>query len=140
MIAISDQPIDLNALIAQVEDHGSGGLVLFVGRVRNYSNGEKVVALEYEAHEPMALKKMQQICAAARERWPANKIAMVHRVGRLALGEASVAIAVVCAHRADAFAACRYAIDELKAKVPIWKKEFRPDGSFWVEGVQPANG
>ena len=136
MIEITDKAIDIAKLLSHVEDDGSGGLVLFVGRVRDHSQGEKVIALEYEAYESMALKQMQETIDRVAAKWPVNQIAMVHRVGYLKVGEVSVVIAVACAHRADAFAACRYAIDALKKDVPIWKKEYRPDGSHWVDGCQ----
>jgi molybdopterin synthase catalytic subunit len=135
MIQLTDQPINPTYLLAQVGDDGSGGVVLFLGRVRDNSRGEKVIALEYEAYESLALKQMAHIAEEVSKRWPVRGIAMVHRTGYLKVGEISVAIAVACAHRGDAFDACRYAIDTLKKTVPIWKKEFRPDGSYWVEGV-----
>ena len=120
--------------MSAVADDGSGGVVLFLGTVRENSQGQPVVALEYEAYEPMALQQMECIKAAACKNWPVRRIAMVHRTGYMKVGEISVAIAVACGHRADAFAACRFAIDSLKQSVPIWKKEYRPDGSYWVEG------
>jgi molybdopterin synthase catalytic subunit len=135
MIQLTDKPINPAAVLVQVGDDGSGGVVLFLGQTRDHSRGEKVVGLEYEAYGSLALKQMEKIAAAARERWPVRAIAIVHRTGYLNVGEISVAIAVACAHRGEAFEACRFAIDTLKKTVPIWKKEFRPDGSFWVEGV-----
>lgn len=135
MIQLTDKPINPGDVLAQVGDDGSGGVVFFLGQTRDHSRGEKVAGLEYEAHESLALKQMEKIAAAARERWPVRAMAIVHRTGYLKVGEASVAIAVACAHRGEAFEACRFAIDMLKKTVPIWKKEFRPDGSFWVEGV-----
>ncbi len=135
MIQLTDQPINPAAVLAQVGDDGSGGIVLFLGQTRDQSRGEKVVGLEYEAYENLALKQMEKIAAEARQRWPLRAIAIVHRTGYLKVGEISVAVAVACAHRGEAFEACRFAIDTLKKTVPIWKKEFRPDGSFWVEGV-----
>lgn len=122
-------------MLAHVGDEGSGGVVLFLGQTRDHSRGEKVVGLEYEAYESLALKQMEKIATAARERWPLRALAIVHRLGYLKVGEISVAIAAAAAHRGEAFEACRFAIDTLKKTVPIWKKEFRPDGSFWVEGV-----
>ena len=136
MIHLCSHPIDPLALLSSVEDKGSGGVVLFLGRVRDHSHGEKVIGLEYEAYEPMALRQMEKIAAEVHRRWPVRRLAMVHRTGHMEIGEISVAIAVACAHRAEAFEACRYAIDTLKHSVPIWKKEFRPDGSFWVEGCE----
>lgn len=135
MIQITNQSINPNDILAQVGDDGSGGVVLFLGQTRDHSRGEKVVGLEYEAYESLALKQMEKIAAEARQHWPLRTIAIVHRIGYLKVGEISVAIAVAGAHRGEAFEACRFAIDTLKKTVPIWKKEFRPDGSFWVEGV-----
>jgi molybdopterin synthase catalytic subunit len=135
MVQLTKEPINPADALAQVGDDGSGGIVLFLGQTRDHSRGEKVIGLEYEAYESLALKQMEKIEAEARQRWPVRAIAIVHRTGSLTVGEISVAIAVACAHRGEAFAACRFAIDTLKKTVPIWKKEFRPDGSFWVEGV-----
>jgi len=136
MIEITNQIIEPTQLLAAVEDDGSGGTVLFLGCVRDHSHGQKVVALEYEAYEPMALRQMENIAAEVSKRWPVRRLAMVHRLGYMKVGEISVAIAVSCAHRAEAFEACRFAIDTLKHTVPIWKKEYRPDGSYWVEGCE----
>lgn len=136
MIQITQETIDAAHLLAAAEDDGSGGTVLFLGCVRDHSSGQKVVALEYEAYEPMALRQMERIKEEVCKRWPVRRIAMAHRLGYMKVGEISVAIAVSCAHRAEAFEACRFAIDSLKHTVPIWKKEYRHDGSYWVEGCQ----
>jgi molybdopterin synthase catalytic subunit len=125
-------PIDLAAL--QPATPSDGALCLFVGVVRNENAGRPVRHLEYEAYEEMAIPLMQQIAADAHRQWPVTEVRMVHRLGRLEIGEASVAVAVVSSHRAEAFAACRYVIDTLKARVPIWKKEYYADGSAWLEG------
>lgn len=114
-----------------------GALCVFVGTVRNENRGRRVVRLEYEAYESMALPLMQEIAAEVRRRWPVTDVRMVHRLGALAIGEASVAVAVASPHRDEAFAACRYAIDTLKKTVPIWKKEFYADGSAWLDEVPP---
>ncbi|MCI0693301.1 molybdenum cofactor biosynthesis protein MoaE [candidate division KSB1 bacterium] len=135
MCQLTDQPINPADVLAQVGDDGTGGVVLFLGQTRDNSRGEKVIGLEYEAYESLALRQMEKIAAEARQRWPVRAIAIMHRTGYLKIGEISVAIAVACAHRGEAFEACRFAIDTLKKIVPIWKKEFRPDGSFWVEGI-----
>jgi molybdopterin synthase catalytic subunit len=135
MIQITNESINPDDVLARVGDDGSGGVVLFLGKTRDHSRGEQVVGLEYEAYESLALKQMEKIAAEVHQRWPIRAIAIVHRIGYLKVGEVSVAIAVACAHRGEAFEACRFAIDALKKTVPIWKKEFRPDGSFWVEGV-----
>jgi molybdopterin synthase catalytic subunit len=125
-------PIDVAALVAASERDGAA--CLFVGVVRNVNGGRPVLRLEYEAYEEMALPLMQEIAAEARRRFPVTTLRLVHRLGRLEIGEASVAVAAVSPHRAEAFAACRFAIDTLKARVPIWKKEFYADGSSWLGG------
>ena len=116
-----------------------GGVVLFLGTVRDLTGDQVTVALDYEAYPGMAEKKMAEIEAETRARWPVGEIVLVHRLGRLAVAEVSVAAAVSCPHRADAFEACRFAIDRLKEVVPIWKKENWADGSTeWVHpGAEP---
>jgi len=108
---------------------------LFVGVVRDHNEGRRVLRLEYEAYEEMALPLMEKIAAEARSRWRVSEVRIVHRLGRLEVGDAGVAVAVTSAHRGEAFAACRYAIDALKASVPIWKKEFYADGEVWLGGT-----
>ena len=137
MIQLTPEKISVDTLLDSVEDHSTGGLVIFLGRVRNHAEGRQVRAMDYEAFDEMALTKMQAIAEQAREKWPIQKIAIVHRTGHLELGEVSIAIAVACAHRAEAFAACRFVIDTLKKTVPIWKKEYFEGGEAWVEGIQP---
>jgi molybdopterin synthase catalytic subunit len=110
----------------------SGGIDVFIGTVRNQTKGKKVVRLEFEAYEPMAIAEMEKIAAQALEKWPVQKILIHHRTGVLQIGEVPVVIAVSAAHRAAAFDACRYIIDTLKQTVPIWKKEFFEDGEVWV--------
>jgi molybdopterin synthase catalytic subunit len=138
MIKLTRDPIDVAELLAEVEDDGSGGVVLFLGRVRNHSNGQKVSGISYEAFEEMAEAQLSKIEEEASQKWPVRAMSIHHRFGEMRVGDVSVAIAVACAHRKDAFAACRFAIDTIKIKVPIWKKEFREDGSFWVEGALPS--
>ena len=129
-------PLSPDAVAAAVDDPGAGGVVVFSGIVRNETGGRPVKYLEYEAHAPMAEAKMRQIGGAVHARWPGVKrVAMLHRVGRLEIGESSVLIAVSAAHRGDAFEACRYAIDTLKLTVPVWKKEHFENGEVWV-GLQ----
>jgi molybdopterin synthase catalytic subunit len=133
---VVEAPLSPDALAAAVDDPGAGGVVIFSGVVRDETGGRPVKFLEYEAHAPMAEAKLREIGAAVRARWPGVKrVAILHRVGRLEIGEASVLIAVSAAHRAEAFEACRYAIDTLKATVPVWKKEHFEDGEVWV-GLQ----
>lgn len=137
MVKLVSEKINIDAILDAVEDHSAGGVALFLGRVRNHAEGRRVTKMDYEAYPEMALKKMQEIEDVALQRWPVTKMMMVHRIGQLQLGEVSVAIAVACAHRKDAFEACRFAIDTLKESVPIWKKEYFVDGESWVEGVTP---
>jgi molybdopterin synthase catalytic subunit len=125
-------PIDLLAL--QRLSPRDGALCLFVGVVRDHHQGRAVARLEYEAYEEMALPLLERIEAEARARWPVTALRLVHRLGGLEVGEASVAVAAAAVHRAEAFAACQWAIDTLKATVPIWKKEYGPDGASWMEG------
>ena len=130
---IDSAPLSLDALLREVMSPAMGGVVTFTGVVRNHARGEAIDHLEYEAYAPMAEKEMRKIAAAVRERWPHVRIAMAHRVGRLEVGDPAVMIAAAAPHRAEAFEACRFAIDRLKASVPIWKKEFAESGSYWVE-------
>ena len=129
-------PLSPDAIASAVDDPGAGGIVIFSGVVRNETEGRSVKFLEYEAHAPMAEAKMREIGEGIRARWPGvRRVAMLHRVGRLEIGESSVLIAVSAAHRAEAFEACRHAIDALKRTVPVWKKEHFEDGEVWV-GLQ----
>jgi molybdopterin converting factor subunit 1 len=111
-----------------------GATVVFEGIVRNHSKGKKTLFLEYEAYEPMAVRKMEELGNEIKEKFPIDRVGMIHRTGRLEIGETSVAIVVTSAHRAAAFEACRFAIDRLKQVVPIWKKEYFEDGAVWAEG------
>jgi molybdopterin synthase catalytic subunit len=133
MIQIIDKNIDVVELLASVSVPEAGGIDMFLGTTRNHSKGKKVIRLEYEAYSPMALRMMSEIESEIRKRW---NISVVHRIGVVPVMEASVAIAVSAAHRKEAFEACRYAIDELKKRVPIWKKEIFEDGEVWVENVE----
>ncbi len=130
---ITSGPIDLPALLLEARP-SDGALCLFVGVVRNENQGRETTAIKYEAYGPMAESEMAKIAASLSREFPAVKLRMAHRVGRLEIGEASVAIAAVSPHRSEAFAACRAAIDRIKTTVPIWKKEIHPDGSSdWVD-------
>jgi molybdopterin synthase catalytic subunit len=130
------EPIDVTALTGATP--ADGAVCLFVGVVRDENRGRSVLRLEYEAYEEMALPLMEEIASETARRHPVTDVRLVHRLGRLEIGEASVAVAVSSPHRAEAFAACRFAIDALKAKVPIWKKEFYADGSEWLDRPAPA--
>jgi molybdopterin synthase catalytic subunit len=134
MIELRESTLDPAQCLEAVRGPGTGGIVLFVGTVRDISEGKRVEHLEYEAYEPMAVAKLEQLVGEARQRWPVQAMAIQHRVGRLEIGDDAVVIAVACPHRAEAFEACRYAIDRLKEIVPIWKKEHGQDGAVWVGG------
>ena len=140
MIRLTHNPIDYAALTEAVRSPHCGAVALFLGTVRDLTGDFVTVFLDYEAYGPMAEKKLAEIEAEVRKRWPVGDVAMVHRLGRLAVGEVSVAVAVSCPHRAAAFDACRFAIDTLKELVPIWKRENAPDGTGeWVHQSAPAN-
>jgi molybdopterin synthase catalytic subunit len=126
-------PIDSAAVAASVATPVDGAVATFVGVVRDHHQGRQVLWLEYEAHEAMAEKEIATLIDEARRRWPVGAIAIQHRLGRLEIGDASVAIAVAAPHRAEALEACRWLIDTLKAQVPIFKKETFSDGESWVE-------
>jgi molybdopterin synthase catalytic subunit len=136
MYRVSTEVLSAAAAADAVTVPEAGGVAVFLGVVRDNTVGRRVVALEYEAHASMAEAKMKEIGEDVHRRWPAvRQVAMVHRVGRLAVGETSVIIAVSAAHRREAFEACHFAIDRLKETVPIWKREIFQDGSVWV-GLQ----
>jgi molybdopterin synthase catalytic subunit len=128
------QPIVREEWLASFAAPSDGAIVIFEGVVRNHSRGRKVCFLEYEAYEPMARKKMLQLAVALRERFAVTRVALVHRLGRIDIGEASILIGTSSPHRQAAFDACRHAIDAFKRSVPVWKKEFFEDGSAWAEG------
>ncbi len=132
MFRVTDIPIDLDELIRYVTDPEAGAIVPFIGTTRNNNEGRKVIALDYEAYPEMAEKELARIGADAAKRWPICKMAIVHRLGPVQIGEASVIIAVSSAHRDAAFAASRFAIEEIKKTVPIWKKEVFEGGEVWI--------
>jgi molybdopterin synthase catalytic subunit len=137
LVAITSAPLDLDELIREVAGSGSGdgAVTTFSGLVREENLGRRVSYLEYEAYEPLAVRALQRILDEAREHWPATRLGVHHRTGRLELGEASIIIAAASPHRADAFAACRYAIERVKQIVPIWKHEHFDGGEVWLEGA-----
>jgi molybdopterin synthase catalytic subunit len=135
LFEIADTRIDPARLLAAVGDPGAGASVLFLGTTRNENAGRRVTRLEYEAFASMAVREMRLLARQARQRWPLERVAMVHRVGVVPVGEASVGIAVSAGHRAEAFEACHWLIDRLKEIVPIWKKEHYRGGTIWI-GVQ----
>lgn len=132
--AITIAPLAIDEVYRLTDDPANGAIVLMSGMVRNQTDGQPVVALEYQAYEPMAIRVFQQIAAEIRQRWAdVTHVVIHHRVGRLAIGEISVIVAIGCPHRGEAFAACQFAIDTLKHNAPIWKKEHWADGSTsWV--------
>lgn len=132
-VAITFAPLSLDEVYGLADDAANGAIVVMSGMVRNQTEGRPVVALEYQAYEPMAIRVFQQIAADIRQRWPITHTVIRHRTGRLAVGDISVLVAVGSPHRSEAFAACQYAIDTLKHNAPIWKKEHWADGSSsWV--------
>ena len=137
IIEIVRMPIQTGEISAKLKSPADGAIVVFEGIVRNHSGGRRTLYLEYEAYEPMALKQMQLIATTMHSQLGAEAVALVHRLGRLEIGETSVLIAATAAHRRQAFEACRYGIDTLKRTVPIWKKEYFEDGAVWAEGEIP---
>lgn len=131
------EPIDRSALVRLVRAPEDGAIVTFDGFVRNQSHNRPTLYLDYEAYESMALAKMREIGVHLHEKFAIHRVAMVHRLGRLEIGETSVFIAVSAPHRAAAFDGCRLAIDTLKRTVPIWKKEYFEDGAVWADGELP---
>jgi molybdopterin converting factor subunit 1 len=138
LCALVRTPIETEEIVAQLKAPRDGAVVVFEGIVRNHSGNRTTVYLEYEAYEAMAIAKMREIGEQMGEKFQIRRFAMVHRLGRLEIGETSVLIAVCSAHRAAAFDACRFSIDTLKSSVPIWKKEFFRDGAAWAEGEIPS--
>ena len=136
-VALVHSSIDRDAIVRDVRSPQDGAMVTFDGFVRNESHGRATLYLDYEAYEPMALAEMKGIAQALHQNFAIHRVAIVHRLGRLQIGETSVFIAISAAHRAAAFDACRYAIDTLKRTVPIWKKEYFADGAVWAEGALP---
>ena len=136
MIQIVTTPIDAGSLLAHVSSPSAGAVVLFLGTTREFTGPRQTKSLVYECYQEMALKKLRELAETARRRWPLAGCAVVHRLGHLEIGEASVAVAVSSPHRQDAFAAGKWLIDSLKQEVPIWKQENWADGtSEWVHPV-----
>lgn len=135
MILLTDDILNPQQSIDAVMTNADGAYILFVGVVRNHSRGRSVTGLEYQAYRPMATRQIQRLVDAIKEKWNLQ-CSILHRLGYIPVGEASVVICVAGAHRAECFDACEWAIDALKADVPIWKKEFATDGTFWIEGEE----
>jgi molybdopterin synthase catalytic subunit len=133
MLTLTHNPIEPAALLQTVMQRDCGGVVLFLGTVRDLTDGRVTTALEYEAYAGMAEKELGDIAEQARERWPIGAVAVAHRLGKLDIMDIAVGVAVSCPHRSDAFEAARYIIDEVKKRAPIWKRDHTPDGTaVWV--------
>jgi molybdopterin synthase catalytic subunit len=136
LLAVGPEPLSLEALTRAVAaDRGDGAVASFAGLVRDRNQGRRVSYLDYEAYVPLAIRALERIVEEARDAWPAARIGVHHRTGRIEIGEASVAIVAVSPHRAEAFAACRYAIERVKQIVPVWKHEHFEGGDVWLEGA-----
>lgn len=136
MFVVSDQIINREDLVKEVECPEAGAIAIFDGVVRNNAEGKKVLRMEYEANKEMAEKMMKELADETMKKYPVLGVAIQHRTGMLEIGESSIIIAVSSAHRAAAFDACRYLIDTLKVTLPIWKKEYFEEGSNWVKGTR----
>jgi molybdopterin synthase catalytic subunit len=134
IVALTRERIDRDALVAALQQPGDGAVVVFDGIVRDNTRGRKTLYLDYEAYEEMAVNQMQKLAREAGERFAIDRVGVVHRLGRLEIGESSIVIVVTSAHRAAAFDACRWLIDTLKRTVPVWKKEHFADGAVWKDG------
>ena len=132
MFRVTDKPIDLKELVDYVSDPEAGAIASFIGTTRNNNEGRKVIALDYDGYSEMAEKELARIGADAKTKWPICRMAIIHRLGPVQITEASVIIAVSAGHRDAAFAACRFAIEEIKKTVPIWKKEVYEGGEIWI--------
>jgi molybdopterin synthase catalytic subunit len=141
MLRVTDKPIDLQELVDWVTDPEAGAITTFIGTTRNNNQGRNVIALDYEAYPEMAEKELARLSEEAKKRWQICRMSIVHRIGPVQITEPSVMIAVSAAHREAAFAACRFAIEEIKKTVPIWKKEVYEGGEIWIgtQSGQPLN-
>lgn len=135
LTAITTTTLDTEALVRALDTTGIGAVTTFIGLVRDHNLGRRVLHLEYEAYEALAVKGLDRIVSESLEQWPSVRIAIHHRIGRMEIGDASVAIAAASPHRGEAFAASRYAIERLKQIVPIWKHEYFEGGDVWIEGA-----
>jgi molybdopterin synthase catalytic subunit len=138
MIQITEKAIDVQQVIAAASNSGAGAVNVFIGTVRDHAQGEKVVQLEYETYETMAVAETQKILDEAARRWPILATAISHRIGILKPGEVAVVVAISTPHRKESFEACQYVIDTLKEKVPIWKKEVFAGGAEWINSKKPS--
>ena len=140
MIEITYDALNLNEIVDRVAQSSNGAIVTFLGTTRNHTASRKVLFLEYEAYRPMADKQLAVVAEEIREKWQVQDVAICHRLGRLEIGEASLAVAVASPHRQVAFEACQYSIDRIKQIVPIWKKEFFEGGEVWVGSQEDQLG
>ena len=139
-VNLSRNPIDINAAYQFLQTPEAGGISIFVGTTRRWTDGQETVSLTYESYEPMALKEMHALLDIATSRWPIHQACLLHRLGMVPLAEASVLVGVATPHRPEAFQACRFLIDQLKIRVPIWKQEHLADGRMiWVQGNKPPD-
>ena len=138
LVAITEEKIDIDLILQQTQNSATGGVVVFLGRVRDHSEDKKVVKMEYFAYEKMAISELAKIERSTRSLWQVEEISIIHPLGMQHTRDISVAIAVACAHRVEAFEACRFIIDSIKKTVPIWKKEYGVNGSEWVDGAVPV--
>ena len=136
MIEVTDKPLDAEAITSRVRKDTNGAVVTFLGTTRNKTDDRKVLHLEYEAYQPMAQKVFEEIINEIGAKWVIEDVSIVHRIGRLEVGDASLVVAVGSPHRAEAFLACQYVVDRIKQSVPIWKKEFFEGGEVWIESPE----
>jgi len=134
MIEITQEPISPELIVNKAKTDGSGCVVTYIGLIREQSRGKPVLSVEYEDVQGTAERRLREIADAIKQKWPVNKIAMCHRIGKLKVGDINLIVAVAAAHRQEGFAACQYAIDQFKQRLPTRKKETYQDGSIWVEG------
>ena len=135
MISITSEPIDLCNILAEAKDKAAGGMALFIGSVRDHNERETIYEIYYEAYKEMAEQNLTEIENEVRKQWNIKRFVAVHRIGNLRVGDISVAVAASEEHRKEAFEACKYGIDVIKLRVPIWKKEVSDSGEEWVEGI-----
>jgi molybdopterin synthase catalytic subunit len=135
MISIMEEPIDVNKILEEIRDDSAGAIAFFIGIVRDHNEGKRVTGIHYEAYEEMAEKILLEIEDEATKKWNTKKFIAVHRTGDLNIGDISVIVAVSTEHRKEAFEACKYAIDMIKIRVPIWKKEKSDSGEHWLENI-----
>jgi molybdopterin synthase catalytic subunit len=134
MIEITEKPISPELVVSKVKTDSSGCVVTYIGLIRNYSRGKPVLSVEYEDVGGEAEKRLKEIASEIKQKWPINNIAIYHRIGKLKVGDINLVVAIAAAHRGEGFAACQYAIDQFKQKIPTLKKETYRDSSVWVEG------